>query len=483
MAGSNDRLGLSNIEDWGLTPSSQGHDADCMQIPYSQIDAAFGGRRVTTVDGDEDQLRESLRLRAMANDGHHGLCGDFAAGLSLSPTPLSFPSQFSMRPSAETMPGTPQGRRTAFDTPVTPLHITASAPSAMESPSVGCGSTPVSAHSSLPGGSAAMGDRGGPASPLTVRSERLSNHVNEVNGQVSGGGAACPQRRTILQQIIHDIEFGDVDPTANNRPRSLQQQFNGAWTQTPMRDGCEGGGLGGGLQGCANEAGIRTTREGSRSSLSNASAGASGPSGDKVVLQEGEVSGAPADKGKKKKASNRWAEKETTVFLRVVYEVKMGMGENSEAMGIAPLKVRLWADVSARMKQAHYVREDDECMNRYHFVRNNYRLVKDHNRCPGSHKYWTMDQATRKANGLDFLMRREWYNILHMHEGDKDTINPNSLTDPGAEDHNRANSEDSDVDEGDDPAADDEAGDVGSGGGDGEGGMDGWGGGGGSDGA
>ncbi|GBG62182.1 hypothetical protein CBR_g29382 [Chara braunii] len=162
--------------------------------------------------------------------------------------------------------------------------------------------------------------------------------------------------------------------------------------------------------------------------MSNATPAAAAPSVEKAVPQEGAQSGPLADKGKKK-ASNRWGEKETTVLLRNVYEVKTGMGENSEAMGIAPLK-----------------------------------------------KYWTMDQATRKENGLDFLMRREWYDILHVHEGDKDTINPDSLTDPGAEDHNRANSEDSDVDEGDDPAADDEAGDAGSGGGDGEGGTGGEGG-------
>ncbi|GBG64246.1 hypothetical protein CBR_g41167 [Chara braunii] len=154
------------------------------------------------------------------------------------------------------------------------------------------------------------------------------------------------------------------------------------------------------------------------------------------------------------------------VALYEMLEADMRFGETNgrrtQAMRMAPLKLRLWADVSARMKEANYLREDDECKNWYHFVRNNYRLVKDHNRWSGNQKYWSMDQATRKTHALDFLMRREWYNIIHVHEGHKHTINPDSLTDPGAESHNRASAHDSDVDDNDDDTADDEVVGVGS---------------------
>ncbi|GBG67024.1 hypothetical protein CBR_g78803 [Chara braunii] len=67
----------------------------------------------------------------------------------------------------------------------------------------------------------------------------------------------------------------------------------------------------------------------------------------------------------------------------------------------------------------------------WHYVHNNYKLVKYHDRWSGKQKYWSMDQAQRKIWDPDFVIRRLWYDIID--EQDKDTINIHDITDSGAE--------------------------------------------------
>ncbi|GBG80119.1 hypothetical protein CBR_g30486 [Chara braunii] len=271
---------------------------------------------------------------------------------------------------------------------------------------------------------------------------------------------------SMLWRMIHAVEDGDFDSQEIFVQGLDQQLGNSGSTPPAVRGMPDEGGMPCGVD-IRHVDQTSTRHDVLCSELGNASGGSKSISVGKAVAEAAAPAVAEAvapaaasgsvDGGKKKKVSNRWGEMETTMLLRRVYEVKTNMGENSEAMGIAPLKQRLWRDVSERMKEARYNREDEDCKNRFHSVCNNYRLVKDHNRWSGNQKYWSMDQATRKANSLDFMMRRDWYDIINVHEVDKDTINPNSLTDPGAGEHNMDNVHDTDVEVGDDDAEEEEA--------------------------
>ncbi|GBG76385.1 hypothetical protein CBR_g22132 [Chara braunii] len=162
----------------------------------------------------------------------------------------------------------------------------------------------------------------------------------------------------------------------------------------------------------------------------------SGHEAGRGQTSRGQPARGRAGRGRGKRPHPRFGEEETMKLIRCWYEVKATHDDDSEAWGVAKLKQRLWPDVEKLVREASYDRSDEECKNWWHFVLNNYRAVKDHDKWSGKQKYFTMNETERKRWVLDFLMRREWYDFIDQHEKDKDAINMNDITDLGAETEN-----------------------------------------------
>ncbi|GBG75647.1 hypothetical protein CBR_g20275 [Chara braunii] len=141
------------------------------------------------------------------------------------------------------------------------------------------------------------------------------------------------------------------------------------------------------------------------------------------------------------KSTDRWGETETEWLCRFRNEVKELMGQETEAYGRARLKAGFWKIVEERMRAKGYTRDHEQCKNKFNQILDNYRRLRADEGWSGLPSYWDMNQTRRKKYNVDFVLRRSWYDIIHLVEKDKDSINLTNLMDSGANDERVENGE------------------------------------------
>ncbi|GBG63605.1 hypothetical protein CBR_g38671 [Chara braunii] len=285
--------------------------------------------------------------------------------------------------------------------------------------------------------------------------------MEQTGSGVSGAGHESTRsqntgsegRPSVLVQLIRDVDFGDIEAVEGGLPAEHVTAVTAGGTvqagarshdhelQAPPCSPTTGGDAAVAAEVQAPECSPQTMGEsGGTSALAPLARGGgvrSGHEPGRAQPGRGQPARGRAGRARGGHPRPQFGEEETMKLIRCRYEVKATHGDDSEAWGLAKLKQRLWPDVEKLMREANYDRSDEECKNRWHFVLNNlYRAVKDHDKWSVKQKYFTMNQMERKRWGLDFLMRREWYNFIDQHEKDKDTINMDDITDPGAETEN-----------------------------------------------
>ncbi|GBG76927.1 hypothetical protein CBR_g23141 [Chara braunii] len=349
MAGDRQPLGLQYIGDWGCTEPPV-----LVQPLYGMV--------VSSVEGEEDTLRNRLRQRAMAMHGQLTLektmspLPHVAAFHGQEPSPVS-DSRLSI-----------QGVHPMLGSPTTPTHMSSG------------GQNGGSAHGSF---SPSLGEGDGSSSAM-VTSQRQRCMTDKL-AQSPNDGTGCEQYQPsaavgLSEQTGSGISVAAEDVVADTAGGTSQAA---SCSDTPPSRGESGG--------TSTDSPLATAAHGRGAGRGQAGRG-----------------------------------------------MKATHGDDSEAWGVARLKQRFWPDMERLMKEAKYDQNDQECKNRWHFVHNNYKAVKDHETWSGEQKYLSMNQADRKRWHLDFLMCREWYDVIDQNEKDNDTICIDYITDPGAETENVA---------------------------------------------
>ncbi|GBG68067.1 hypothetical protein CBR_g1188 [Chara braunii] len=130
-------------------------------------------------------------------------------------------------------------------------------------------------------------------------------------------------------------------------------------------------------------------------------------------------------------SGSRWGDGETVMLVRLKCEDKVFVGVDSEKFGVAAHKRRSWVDISKRLTDAGFPRRDKECKDKWHNLHRFYRRVVDNDRRSGKQSYWDMTPRERGAKGMNFILKREWFDMIDKVDKTSPSVNPGRMTDPG----------------------------------------------------
>ncbi|GBG67723.1 hypothetical protein CBR_g851 [Chara braunii] len=155
----------------------------------------------------------------------------------------------------------------------------------------------------------------------------------------------------------------------------------------------------------------------------------------KPQLSQGETT--PSEEGGSQGAARArkrgdWAHLDTMTLIRAKGNRHVARALNSEDIGNGRTSKKAWEEIAKVLAAAGMRKTWLECRTRWRNVWATYKQVTALHRGSGAQSYWRMTSAERQEKGFNFILRKDWFDLLEVYFWNDRSVHPSGCEDPGS---------------------------------------------------
>ncbi|GBG89578.1 hypothetical protein CBR_g49367 [Chara braunii] len=127
-----------------------------------------------------------------------------------------------------------------------------------------------------------------------------------------------------------------------------------------------------------------------------------------------------------------WAHLDTMTLICAKGERYVARAINSEDMGNGRTSKQAWVEIANTLTAAGFKKTWLECRTRWRNIWSTYRQVTTLHRGSGAQSYWRITSAERNDKGFNFILRKDWFDLLEVFYWNDKSVHPSNCEDPGS---------------------------------------------------